>query len=156
MSTPITKLGFQQLTDELEQLQSVERPQIVEAIAEARSHGDLKENAEYHSAKDKQGLVEARIRYLKAVLSTAEVIDIADIAYDGRVKFGVTVTVEDTETEDSRVYQIVGVDEADIALGKISVVSPVSRALMGKAVGDVIEVKTPKGVVEYEILAIKH
>ncbi|TWH77397.1 transcription elongation factor GreA [Azomonas agilis] len=153
---PMTIQGAKALEDELKHLKSVLRPQITQAIAEARELGDLKENAEYHAAREQQGMVEARIRDIEGRLQNAQVIDIANIPHSGKVIFGVTVEIINTETEESLTYQIVGDDEADIKQGKLSVSSPIARALVGKEEGDVVIVKTPSGVVEYEIVEVRH
>lgn len=153
---PMTIQGAKALEDELKHLKSVLRPQITQAIAEARELGDLKENAEYHAAREQQGMVEARIRDIEGRLQNAQVIDIANIPHSGKVIFGVTVEIINTETEESLTYQIVGDDEADIKQGKLSVSSPIARALVGKEEGDVVIVKTPSGVVEYEIIEVRH
>jgi len=153
---PMTVQGARALEDELKHLKSVLRPQITQAIAEARELGDLKENAEYHAAREQQGMVEARIRDIEGRLQNAQVIDIANITPTGKVIFGVTVDIINVETEETVTYQIVGDDEADIKRGKLSVSSPIARALVGKEEGDVVTVKTPSGVVEYEIAEVRH
>lgn len=153
---PMTVQGAKALEDELKHLKSVLRPQITQAIAEARELGDLKENAEYHAAREQQGMVEARIRDIEGRLQNAQVIDIANITPTGKVIFGVTVDIINVETEETVTYQIVGDDEADIKRGKLSVSSPIARALVGKEEGDVVTVKTPSGVVEYEIAEVRH
>ena len=150
---PITPAGYAKLDEELRQRQQVERPRIVEAISEARSHGDLSENAEYHSAKEAQSLNEGRIAELEDKLSRAEVIDTAKLSGD-TVMFGVTVTLVDEDTEEKKVYQIVGESEADVKAGKVSITSPTARALIGKRKGDTVEVNTPGGGKSYEILKI--
>jgi transcription elongation factor GreA len=152
---PMTKIGEQRLTEELNHLKSVKRPEIVQAIAEARAHGDLKENAEYHAAKERQGLTEARIRDIEYKLSHAHVIDVAALTNEGKVIFGATVNLVNIETDEKTRYQIVGEDEADIKSGKISVLSPIARALIGKLSGDTVLVQTPSGGVEYEILDVE-
>ena len=131
-------------------------PQITQAIAEARELGDLKENAEYHAAREQQGMVEARIRDIEGRLQNAQVIDIASIAPTGKVIFGTTVDIANVETDEQVTYQIVGDDEADIKQGKLSVSSPIARALIGKEEGDVVAVKTPSGLIEYEIVEVRH
>lgn len=151
----MTVVGVEQLQKELEHLKHL-RPQISEAIAEARAHGDLKENAEYHAAREQQGQVEARMRDIEYKLSHAHVIDITKILPQGRVLFGATVHLLDLEKSQEVIYKIVGEDEASIALGKISVTAPVARALIGKSIGDVVEVTTPTGITEYEIVKIEH
>ncbi len=151
--TPITREGYDRLKSELENLERVERYKVIKAIEEARAHGDLSENAEYHAAKERQGHVEARIQYLKSKLATAEVIDCENQSCD-RVVFGVRVRLENIDTGQEVVYQLVGPDESDVQQGKISVTSPLGRALIGKTEGDEVEVKTPAGIRYYEILEI--
>ena len=153
---PMTKFGESSLRDELQRLKQVERPRIVTAIAEAREHGDLKENAEYHAAREQQGFCEGRIKDIEAKLSHAQVIDVTQIENTGKVIFGVTVTLINLETDQSVTYQIVGEDEADVKNGKISVTSPIARGLIGKEEGDEVSVTTPGGVVEYEIDSVEH
>ena len=153
---PMTKFGESSLRDELQRLKQVERPRIVAAIAEAREHGDLKENAEYHAAREQQGFCEGRIKDIEAKLSHAQVIDVTQIENTGKVIFGVTVTLINLETDQSVTYQIVGEDEADVKNGKISVTSPIARGLIGKEEGDEVSVTTPGGVVEYEIDSVEH
>jgi transcription elongation factor GreA len=144
------------LREELKQLKSVERPRIVEAIATARAHGDLKENAEYHAAKDQQGMAEARIRDIEAKLSNAQIIDVTRLPASGRIVFGATVQiVEDSEGTEAS-YRIVGEDEADIKAGLMSITSPIARALIGKEEGDIVEVQTPGGTRSYEILKVEY
>ena len=152
---PITTKGAQRLRAELEQLKSVQRPAVINAISEARAHGDLKENAEYHAAREQQGFIEGRIKQLEAELSHAQVIDIATLNAGSRVVFGATVTLVDVETEDEKRYQIVGEHEADVKAGKISIASPIARAMISKEIGDVVEVNTPGGVKAYEILKVE-
>lgn len=156
MKYPMTKKGAQALEDELKQLKTVQRPQITEAIAEARELGDLKENAEYHAAREQQGMVEARISDIEGRLSAAQVIDVLAIPYSGKVIFGTTVTIANVDTDDEVTYQIVGEDESEIKEGKISVTSPIARSLIGKEEGEVVAVRTPGGVVEYEIVEVQH
>lgn len=156
MKYPMTKKGAQALEDELKQLKTVLRPQITEAIAEARELGDLKENAEYHAAREQQGMVEARISDIEGRLSAAQVIDVLAIPYTGKVIFGTTVTIANVDTDDEVKYQLVGEDEAEIKAGKISVTSPIGRALIGKEEGEIVAVRTPGGVVEYEIVEVQH
>lgn len=151
---PMTISGAKQLEAELHRLKTTERQNVIKAIAEARSHGDLSENAEYDAAKEKQGFIEGRIREIESKLSQAHIIDPTQALTDGRIIFGVTVSLTDLETEVSVKYQIVGDDEADLKIGKISVNSPVAKALIGKEIGDVVEVKVPSGTREYEILEI--
>ena len=153
---PMTIEGERRLREELAQLKSVERPRIIAAIAEAREHGDLKENAEYHAAREQQSFVEGRINEIEAKLSQAQVIDISQIPNEGRVLFGVQVSILNMSSEEEKVYQIVGDDEADTKEGKISVNSPLARALIGKEVGEVVKVHTPNGVDEYEIQNVAH
>lgn len=154
--TPMTVEGAEKLKTELERLEKIERPHIVQAIAEARAHGDLKENAEYHAAKEQQGFVEARIRDVKDKLSNCDVIDIAKMVNNGKVIFGATVVLLNLDTEAQQLYKIVGDDEANIKEQKISVSSPVARALIGKEVGDEVEVITPGGAVSYEIVKVQY
>lgn len=156
MKYPMTKQGAEALETELKHLKSVMRPQISKAIAEARELGDLKENAEYHAAREQQGMVEARIRDIEGRLGNAQIIDITTIAHTGKVIFGATITIANVDTDEEVVYQIVGEDEADIKQRKISVTSPIARALIGKEEGDIVAVKTPGGVVEYEIVEVSH
>lgn len=153
---PMTVQGARALEEELKHLKTVLRPQITQAIAEARELGDLKENAEYHAAREQQGMVEARIRDIEGRLQNAQVIDIASIAPTGKVIFGTTVDIANVETDEQVTYQIVGDDEADIKQGKLSVSSPIARALIGKEEGDVVAVKTPSGLIEYEIVEVRH
>jgi transcription elongation factor GreA len=153
---PLTQLGADALTVELKRLKSKDRPEVVQAIAEARAHGDLKENAEYHAAKDQQGFIEARIKHLDGILSHAEIIDVTKFGTTGKVIFGATVKLYD-ETEDKEVtYQIVGDDEADISRGLVSVSSPISRAMIGREEGDEAEVQAPGGVKIFEILSVRY
>ncbi|HEF5872839.1 TPA: transcription elongation factor GreA [Burkholderia cenocepacia] len=157
MSTiPLTKRGAEQLRDELQRLKSVERPAVINAIAEARAQGDLSENAEYDAAKEKQGFIEGRIAEIESKLSAAQVIDPTVLDADGRVVFASTVELEDLESGDTVKYQIVGDDEADIDHGLISVSSPIARALIGKSEGDVAAVQAPGGVREYEIISVSY
>lgn len=156
MPTPMTIAGERKLRDELDRLKASERPRVVQAIAEAREHGDLKENAEYHAAKDQQGLIEARIRDIEGKLADAQVIDVTRIRPSGKVIFGVTVTLIDVDTDAEVRYRIVGEDEADIKEQSISVMSPVARALIGKSEGDSVTVATPQGAREYEIGQVEH
>lgn len=153
MPTPITRKGYEALKAELDRLRKVERPKVIEAIAEARSHGDLSENAEYDAAKDRQGFIEARIAELEGKLADARIIDITNRTSD-TVVFGATVTMVDLSSSEKRQYTLVGPDEGDIKNGKISVQSPVGKALIGKRIGDQVEVTTPAKVVEYEVLNI--
>ena len=153
---PMTVAGAERLKAELQRLKSVERPAIIQAIAEARSHGDLSENADYDAAKERQGFVEGRIAEIEHKLAGAQVIDPAEVDGDGRVVFGATVEIEDLDSGDVRRWQIVGEDEADIKHGKISITSPIARALIGKSEGDTVEVLAPGGVRGYEILAVAY
>jgi transcription elongation factor GreA len=153
---PITLRGAELLREELKRLKTVERPAVVAAIAEARSHGDLSENAEYDAAKERQGFIEGRIAEVDGKLSNAQIIDPAALDADGRVVFGATVDLEDMDGGQSVTYQIVGDDEADLKKNKISLNSPVARALIGKFAGDVAEVQTPGGRREYEILDVRY
>ncbi len=156
MAVPITLLGSDDLKDELNQLKYTARPEVVAAIAEARAHGDLKENAEYHAAKEQQSFIEGRIQDLEGVLSNAQIIDPATLPQDGRVVFGVTVDLLNIENDDEITYQIVGDYESDIKKNRISISSPIARALIGKEVDDIAVVKAPSGDIEYEIVAIKY
>ena len=153
---PLTVAGAEKLKAELQQLKSVARPEVIAAIAAARSHGDLSENAEYEAAKDRQGFIEGRIAELESKLSHAQIIDPKEIHAEGKIVFGATVTVSDLETDEEATYQIVGDDEADIKIGKISVNSPIARAMIGKEEGDVAEVQAPSGVREYDILNVQY
>ncbi len=153
---PVTVHGHKRMTEELEKLKSQERPSIIAAIAEARAHGDLRENAEYHSAKEKQGFIEGRIRELESKLSNSQVIDISKIKNDGKVIFGATVTLCNITDDTTVTYQIVGEDEADLKLSKISVTSPLARALVGKSADDEVEVTTPQGKRTYEIVSVQY
>ena len=150
----MTEEGYRALDEELKRLKSVERPAVIQAIAEARAHGDLSENAEYHAAKDRQGFIEGRLVELEDKLSRAQVIDTAKLN-GSSVKFGATVTVLDEDTEEEAIYRIVGEDEADVRDGKVSIASPIARALIGKEEGDVIEVTTPGGSKSWEILKVQ-
>ena len=150
---PITHKGFSALEDELRQRQQVERPRIIQAISEARALGDLSENAEYHAAKEAQSMNEGRILELESLISRAEIIDIAKLSGD-RVKFGATVKLVDEDTDETKTYQIVGEPEADVRSGRVSVTSPIARALMGKTVGDTVEVTTPGGGKSYEVVGV--
>lgn len=153
---PLTAHGAEKMRDELRELKNVVRPRIIAAIATAREHGDLKENAEYHAAREQQSFAEGRIADLNGKLSNAQIIDINEIEPTGKVIFGVTVGLIEEETGKEVTYQIVGEDEADLKVGKISVTSPIARALIGKQEGDIAEVQAPGGVKEYEILDVKH
>ena len=153
---PMTVAGAQALREELEKLKSVDRPRVIQAIAEARAHGDLKENDEYHAAREQQGFIEGRIADIENKLSRAHIIDVRAMPAGDKVIFGVTVEIINVDTDEARTYQIVGDDEADIKLAKISVGSPLARALIGKSVGDIVAVQTPGGLVEYEIGEVRH
>jgi transcription elongation factor GreA len=153
---PITLRGAELLKEELHRLKTVERPNVIAAIAEARSHGDLSENAEYDAAKERQGFIEGRIAEVEGKLSNAQIIDPKSLDADGRIVFGATVEMEDVDGGKTVTYQIVGDDEADLKQGKISLNSPVARAMIGKYAGDVVEVQTPGGVREYEILDVRY
>lgn len=154
--TPMTVVGVEKLKAELHRLKTVERPRIIQAIAEARSHGDLSENAEYHAAKEQQGFVEGRIAELDMKLATAQIIDPKTVNADGRVVFGATLRLMEENSGQEVTYQIVGDHEADIAKGMISISSPIARALIGKELGDVVEVQVPGGVRSYEILEVRY
>lgn len=154
--TPLTVTGAELLRTELNELKTVQRPAVITAIAEARSHGDLSENAEYHAAKERQSFIEGRIAELEAKLANAQIINPVLLEADGRCVFGATMDLEDMNTGEVVTYQIVGEDEADIKRGKISIGSPIARALIGKYAGDVAEVQAPGGVREYEILDVKY
>ncbi len=153
---PLTAQGAETLRVELRELKNVVRPRIIAAIATAREHGDLKENAEYHAAREQQSFTEGRIANLNSKLGNAQIIDITEIKPTGKIIFGVTIDLVEEETGKEVTYQIVGEDEADIKVGKISVTSPIARALIGKQEGDIAEVQAPGGIKEYEILAVKH
>lgn len=156
MRAPITLKGAQRLRDELDHLKSDKRPKVIAAIAEAREHGDLKENAEYHAAREEQGFIEGRIKQLEGELSHAEIIDISKLNAGSKVVFGATVTLADVETDEEKRYQIVGDLEADIKLGLIAISSPVARALIGKNEGDTIAIDAPAGQREYEIVSVEY
>jgi transcription elongation factor GreA len=151
---PITNQGFAALEEELKRRQQVERPRIIQAISEARALGDLSENAEYHAAKEAQSLNEGRVMELESLIARAEIIDVTKLSGD-RIKFGAIVKLVDEDTEEERTYQIVGEPEADVRSGRVSVTSPIARALMGKAVGDTVEVSTPGGGKSYEVVGIR-
>lgn len=153
---PMTVAGEARLRKELDELKSEARPKVIAAIAEAREHGDLKENAEYHAAREQQGFIEGRIQEIESKLSNAQVIDVAKLPQTGKVIFGVTVELINLGNDEEVSYQIVGEDEADIKAGKISVTSPIARALIGKEEGDVVVVSTPGGEVEYEVSSVEH
>jgi len=151
---PMTGEGYRTLDEELKRLKTQERPSVIAAIAEARSHGDLSENAEYHAAKERQGWIEGRIAEIEDKMARAQVIDVSKLS-GAQVKFGATVTVVDEDTEDEARYQIVGEHEADVKSGRLSLTSPLARGMMGKEMGEVVEVSTPSGVKAYEILKIE-
>lgn len=153
---PITKAGAEALEAELKELKSIKRPRVIAAIADAREHGDLKENAEYHAAREEQGFIEGRIKDIESKLSHSQIIDVKQLKDTGKVVFGTTVVLYDDEADEEITYQIVGVDEADIKHGKISVTSPVAKALIGKQMDDIAVVKAPGGEKEYEIVAVKY
>jgi transcription elongation factor GreA len=153
---PLTKRGAEKLKQELQQLKTVERHAVIQAIAEARAQGDLSENAEYDAAKDKQGFIEGRILEIEGKLAAAQIIDPSSLDAGGRVVFGATVDLEEEDSGAAVTYQIVGDDEADLKLGLISISSPIARALIGKEVGDVAEVRAPGGVKSYEIVAVRY
>lgn len=153
---PLTVTGAEKLREELHRLKTVDRPSVIAAIAEARSHGDLSENAEYDAAKERQGFIEGRIQEVEGKLSNAQIIDPKLLDADGRCVFGATVEIEDQDSGDGVTYQIVGEDEADIKGGKISVSSPMARALIGKYAGDIAQVQAPGGMREYEIIDIRY
>ncbi len=153
---PLTVAGAEKLRDELHRLKTIERPSVIAAIAEARSHGDLSENAEYDAAKERQGFVEGRIQEVDGKLSNAQIIDPKLLDADGRCVFGATVDIEDQDSGKNVTYQIVGEDEADIKVGKVSVSSPMARALIGKYAGDIAQVQAPGGLREYEIIDVRY
>ncbi len=155
-SVPITKFGAELLKEELARLKTKERPAVINAISEARAQGDLSENAEYDAAKERQSFIEGRIADLEGKLSAAQIIDPVLLDADGRIVFGSTVRLEDMESGDEVTYQIVGVDEADLKEKKVSITSPIARALIGKFAGDVVEVQAPVGVREYEVLEVRY
>lgn len=153
---PLTSRGAEKLREELQQLKSVKRPAVIKAIAEARAHGDLKENAEYHAAREQQSFIEGRINDIESKLSNAQVIDVTTMPANGKVIFGATVELSDEDSGKEVTYQIVGEDEADIKANRISITSPIARALIGKEEGDTAEVNTPGGKKMYEILAVRY
>jgi len=156
MRAPMTLKGALRLREELEQLKSVKRPEVINAIAEARAHGDLKENAEYHAAREQQSFIEGRIKQLEVELSHAEIIDITKLSAGSKIVFGATVTLADTETDEQKRYQIVGDLEADIKRGLIAISSPLARALIGKLEGDSITIDAPAGQREYEVVSVAY
>ena len=153
---PLTAKGAERLREELERLKRVDRPQVIKAIAEARAHGDLRENAEYHAAREQQGFIEGRIKDLEFKLSHARIIDVTSLNANGKVVFGSTVDVLEIDNDEEHTFQIVGDDEAHSKIGLISVNSPIARALIGKQEGDLAQVQTPAGVREFEILAVRY
>ena len=153
---PMTVQGAQRLRDELHELKTVKRPEIIQATAEAREHGDLKENAEYHAAREAQGFCEGRIQDIEAKLSNAQIIDVTKLPNTGKVIFGTTVTILNLETDEEVTYRIVGDDEADIKNNRISVNSPIARGLIGKELDDVVNINTPSGMVEFEITNVEY
>ncbi|MFZ9036156.1 MAG: transcription elongation factor GreA [Francisellaceae bacterium] len=153
---PMTVRGEARLKEELKDLKSVKRPKVIAAIAEAREHGDLKENAEYHAAREQQAFIEGRIKEIEHKLANAQIIDVTRLTNNGKVIFGATVTLFNLDNEQETVYQIVGDDEADVKLNRISVSSPISRALVGKEEGDEVSVKTPGGMIDYEIMNVEY
>jgi transcription elongation factor GreA len=150
----MTKEGVEALKEELAFLKTTERPRVIKAIAEARAHGDLKENAEYHAAREQQGFTEGRIKEIESKLSHAQIIDVTKLPQDGKVVFGVSVHLEHVETGDRVTYKIVGEDEADLKSGKVSVTSPIARALIAKFEGDAVKVQAPGGIIDYEIIQV--
>lgn len=155
---PLTAHGAERLREELKELKSVKRPQVVQAIAEARAHGDLKENAEYHAAREQQGFIEGRIQEIEALLSNAEIIDVKTVGANakGKIVFGATVELIDVESDKGVTYQVVGELEADIKKNLLSISSPIARALIGKSEGDIVKVQAPGGVREYEIVSVSY
>ena len=153
---PMTEAGAAKLREELDRLKKVDRPRVVAAIAEAREHGDLKENAEYHAAREEQGFIEGRVMEIEGKLSNSQIIDVTKIPPSGKVIFGTTIDILDVDTDEETTYQIVGDDEADIKNNKLSVNSPIARGLIGKMEGDEVQIETPGGVRCYEILEVKH
>ncbi len=153
---PLTTRGEKMLREELSELKSVQRPRVIQAIADAREHGDLKENAEYHAAREQQSFIEGRVKEIEAKLSNAQVIDVTRLAATGKVVFGATVKLMDLDSDEEITYQIVGDDESDLKAKRISFGSPVAKALIGKLAGDEVDVNTPSGVREYEILEVQY
>ncbi len=154
--TPMTMRGAEALRNELKKLKSESRPNVIKAIAEARAHGDLSENAEYHAAREQQGFIEGRINEIEAKLSTAEIIDTSKLTNTGKVVFGAVIELEEQDGSHRVTYQVVGEDEADIRLGRISITSPIARAVVGKSEGDVVDVAAPGGIRSYEIVTVKY
>ena len=155
-ATPLTPQGAERLQKELHQLKTIDRPGVITAISDARSHGDLKENAEYHAAREQQGLIEARIRHLEGKLSHCQVIDVTQLPASERVVFGATVTVHNMDVDEELTYTVVGEDESDLKQNRISVTSPIARALIGRSIGDEVAVQAPNGEVMYEILNVQY
>lgn len=153
---PMTNAGAEKLRAELHRLKTVERPRIIKAIAEARAHGDLKENAEYHAAREQQSFTEGRILEIEGKLSNSQIIDVTQIPNTGKVIFGTSVTLINVNTDESIYYKIVGEDEADVKEKMISITSPIARAMVGKQIGDIIQVQTPDSIIEYEITEVEH
>lgn len=153
---PMTAHGAERLREELQQLKSEARPKVISAIAEARAHGDLRENAEYHAAKEQQGFIEGRIRDIEHKLGNSQIIDVTTLSNEGKVVFGATVTLINLDTDQEVSYQIVGEDEADLKSGKISFTSPIARAIIGKSSGDTVEVQTPNGTISYEVAEVEY
>jgi transcription elongation factor GreA len=153
---PLTLQGAEKLRAELKQLKTVDRPAVIQAIAEAREHGDLKENAEYHAAREQQGFLEGRIKEIESVLGHAQIIDVSTLNPNGKIVFGATVTLMNLDTEEEVCYQVVGASESDLANNKISITSPIARALIGKSEGDEAQVKAPGGTIDYEILSVEY
>jgi transcription elongation factor GreA len=154
--TPMTTRGAEALRNELKKLKSESRPNVIKAIAEARAHGDLSENAEYHAAREQQGFIEGRINEIEAKLATAEVIDTSRLTNVGKVVFGAVIELEDQDDSHRVTYQVVGEDEADVRTGRISITSPIARAVVGKSEGDIVDVTAPGGIRSYEIVAVKY
>ena len=154
--TPMTMRGAEALRNELKKLKTESRPNVIKAIAEARAHGDLSENAEYHAAREQQGFIEGRINEIEAKLSTAEIIDTSKLTNTGKVVFGAVVELEEQDGAHRVTYQVVGEDEADIRMGRISITSPIARAVVGKSEGDVVDVAAPGGIRSYEIVTVKY
>ena len=154
IKVPMTEIGFSRLQEELRRLKSVDRPAVIRAIAEAREHGDLSENAEYHAAREKQSFIEGRVTELEDIVSRAQVIDVSQLS-GSTVRFGATVTLADEDSDDESIYQIVGQHEADISAGRLSVHSPLARALIGKHIGDSVEVSSPGGSRSYEVVDVR-
>ena len=154
--TPLTAKGAEKIREQLTRLKSVDRPRIIQEIAEARAHGDLSENAEYHAAREQQSFIEGRIASLESIIADAQIIDVTNIDAEGRIVFGATVDLLNLDNDQKVTYQIVGEEEADIEQGRISISSPIARALIGKEKDDIVEVNAPGGVVEYEVIDIKY